>query len=317
MYMEMIAYLAGQRPMLINFVYIQRDTPIHRLDPRVKFALLMAYALSVAQTSNLWFVLLGFIGTLLYYRASQLRWAETRRTWIFVLFLCFIFTVVNYFFSGGANVQGVDLSHPHVLFSVPSIGLTNHWPFVVGTRLPFSVESLTFMITQALRIISVVLLALPITYTTNPSQFGVAFRHMGLGDKVSYAIDLSFRFLPTTVRDFQTTLDAQRARGFEIDRLRGGLFSKVARLAPMLVPVIIGSIVGAEDIISAMELRCFGVTKRTWLVELQTRPLDRLLLWLCLVGLLLVTALNIAGAFVPAGPLHVLHTQGLPQFLVP
>jgi energy-coupling factor transport system permease protein len=303
--------------MLINFVYIQRDTPIHRLDPRVKFALLMAYALSVAQTSNLWFVLGGFAGTLLYYRASQLKWAETRRTWIFVLFLCFVFTVVNYFFSGGANVQGVDLSHPHLLFFVPSIGLTGHWPFVVGTRLPLSVESVAFMLTQALRIISVVLLALPITYTTNPNQFGVAFRAMGLGDKVSYAIDLSFRFLPTTVRDFLNTLDAQRARGFEIDKLRGGLFGKVARLAPMLVPVIIGSLVGSEDIICAMELRCFGVTRRTWLIELQTRPLDRLFLWLSLAGLLLVTALNIAGAFVANGPLHVLHTQGLPQLLAP
>lgn len=303
--------------MLINFNYVKRDTPIHRLDPRVKFVLLMAYALSAAQTSNLWFILLGFIGTLLYYRATQLTWSETRRTWIFVFFLCFIFVVVNYFLSGGANVQGVDLSHPHVLFSVPFIGLNGHFPFVVGTALPFSVESLTFMATQAMRIISVVLLALPITYTTNPNQFGVAFRGMGLGDKVSYAIELSFRFLPTTVRDFITTLDAQRARGFEIDKLRGGLFSKVARLAPMLVPVVIGSIVGAEDIISAMELRCFGVTRRTWLVELQTRPKDRVFLWLCVVGFLLVTALNILGAFVPGGPLHVLHTQGLPHFLAP
>lgn len=303
--------------MLINFNYIKRDTPIHRLDPRVKFAFLMAYALSVAQTSNLWFVLLGFLGALLYYRATQLKWSETRRTWMFIFFLCFIFVIVNYFLSGGANVQGVDLSHPHVLFSVPFIGLTAHAPFVTRTSLPFSVESVTFMITQAMRIISVVLLALPITYTTDPSQFGVAFRGMGLGDKVSYAIELSFRFLPTTVRDLMTTLDAQRARGFELDKLRGGIFSKVARLAPMLVPVIIGSIVGAEDIISAMELRCFGVTRRTWLVELHTRPLDRLFLWLCLAGLLAVTLLNITGAFVPGGPLHVLHTQGLPHFLVP
>lgn len=303
--------------MLINFNYIKRDTPIHRLDPRVKFALLMGYALSAAQTSNFWFILLGFLGTLLYYRATQLTWSETKRTWLFIFFLCFIFVVVNYFLSGGAIVQGVDLSHPHILFSVPFIGFIGHFPFVEHTQLPFSVESLTFMLTQAMRIISVVLLALPITYTTDPSQFGVAFRGMGLSDKVSYAIELSFRFLPTTVRDFTTTLDAQRARGFEIDKLRGGLFSKIMRLAPMLVPVVIGSIVGAEDIISAMELRCFGVTKRTWLIELQTRPRDRVFLWLCLAGFLLITALNILGIFFASGPLHVLHTQGLPHFLVP
>lgn len=307
----------NEETMLINFTYIKRDTPIHRLDPRVKLVLMLAYALSVAQTANFWFVLCGFIGTWLYYRAAGLKWSETKRTWKFILFLCFILVVVNYFLSGGAVVQGIDLSHLHILFFVPFIGLRTHFPFIVHTSLPFSVESLFFLITQAMRIISIVVIALPITYTTDPAQFGVAFRGLGLGDKVAYAIDLSFRFLPTTVRDFMTTLDAQRARGFEIDKLRGGIFSKVARLAPMLVPVVIGSIVGAEDIISAMELRCFGVTRRTWLIELQTRPRDRLLLWLCVAGFLLVTTLNILGLFFASSPLHVLHTQGLPPFLAP
>ncbi|HEY3993577.1 MAG TPA: energy-coupling factor transporter transmembrane component T [Ktedonobacteraceae bacterium] len=303
--------------MLINFPYVKRDTPIHRLDPRVKIVLLLAYALSAAQTSNLWFILPGFIGALLYYRAAHLKWSETKTPWLFIFFLCFILVVVNYFISGGAIVQGVDLSHPHILVHLPFVSLNGHFPFIMSTSLPLSVESLTFIITQAMRILSVALLAVPIPYTIDPSQFGVAFRGLGLGDSVAYAIDLSFRFLPTTVRDFTTTLDAQRARGFEIDKLRGGLFSKVARLAPMLVPVVIGSIVGAEDIISAMELRCFGMGKRTWLIELQTRPRDHVLLWLCVSGFFIVTALNILGFFFASGPLHILHTQGLPHFLVP
>lgn len=303
--------------MLISFHYVKRETPIHRLDPRVKFTLLMAYTLSVAQTSNLWFILLSFTGACLYYRAAQLTWSDTWRSWRFVLFLCFILVIVNYVLSGGANIQGIDQSHPHVLLILPSLRLSGQFPFLGGADLPLSVESLTFMVTQILRIVSVVMVALPITYTTDPSQFGVAFRNMGLGDRVSYAIDLSFRFIPTTVRSFMTTLDAQRARGFEIDKLRGGIFSKIARLAPMLVPVVIGSIVEAEDVISAMELRCFGVTKRTWLIALQTRPRDRVLLWLCIAGFFLVTALNILGLFIPGGPLHVLHTQGLPLFLLP
>ncbi|MGZ3625836.1 MAG: energy-coupling factor transporter transmembrane component T, partial [Ktedonobacteraceae bacterium] len=132
----------------------------------------------------------------------------------------------------------------------------------------------------------------------------------------SYAIDLSLRFLPTTVRDFRTTLDAQRARGFEIDKLRGGIFTKIARMAPMLVPVVIGSIVGAEDIINAMELRCFGVVKRTWLIELHTRKIDRLLIAVGIAGFIAISILNILGYFFKTGPLHVLHTQGIPPFLL-
>src|SRR5207302_6404039 len=131
-----------------------------------------------------------------------------------------------------------------------------------------SSRSMISTLTPSMRNIRLAFLALPVKSTTDPGFTEVAFKGMGVPDKFSYAIDLSIRFLPTIVRDFGTTLDAQRARGFEIDKLRGGFFGKVAKLAPLLVPVVIGSIVGAEDIISAMELRCFGIGKRTWLTEL-------------------------------------------------
>ncbi len=306
-----------EKYMLINFVYIKRDTPIHRLDPRVKFVFLFAYSLSAAQTSNFWFILVGLIGASYYYRQARLKWSETKRAWHFIIFITFILVVVNYFISGGAIVQGVDLTHQHILFNLPFIGFKPHFPFISSSPLPFSVESITFLITQTMRNISIALLAVPIPYTTDPGQFGIAFKGMGISDKISYAIDLSLRFLPTTVRDFRTTLDAQRARGFEIDKLRGGIFSKVARLAPMLVPVVIGSVVGAEDIINAMELRCFGVGKRTWLIELHTRPLDRLLISAGIALFLTVSFLNILGYFYSAGFFHVLHIQGIPQFLLP
>ncbi len=161
------------------------------------------------------------------------------------------------------------------------------------------------------------LFAVPISYTTAPDLYGVAFKYMGLPDKFSYAVDLSFRFLPTILRDFGTTLDAQRARGFEIDKLRGGIFGKIARLAPMIVPVVIGSILGAEDIINAMELRCFGIGKRTWLTELHARQIDRTLIALSLIGFVVITILNVLGYFYASGPLHVLHSQGIPHFLAP
>lgn len=301
--------------MLINFPYIKRDTPIHRLDPRAKFLLLLGWGLAAAQTSNFWFMLVGFTGAAWYYSLARLKWSETRRVWYFIIFLNFMLIFVNYFLSGGAIVQGVDMTHPHMLFTLPFIGLKHTAPFIGPASLPFSVESITFMITQGLRNFSIAFLAVVIPYTTDPGLMGITFKGMGLPDKFSYAIDLSFRFLPTVARDFGVTLDAQRARGFEIDKLRGGIFGKIARLAPMVVPVVIGSVVGAEDIISAMELRCFGVGKRTWLTELHPRRIDRVIITLCIAGFLLVTALNIAGNFYASGPLHILHIQGIPSFL--
>ncbi|MFL5626532.1 MAG: energy-coupling factor transporter transmembrane component T family protein [Ktedonobacteraceae bacterium] len=303
--------------MLINFPYIQRDTPVHRLDPRVKLILLFFFGLAASQTSNFWFIFAGLVFAIFYYSQAHLHWRETKRVWYFIIFLNVMIVVVNYFLSAGSVVQGVDLTHQHILFSIPFIGFTRNPPFIAPTPLIFSVESVTFMITQGMRNFGIALLAVPIPFTTDPGHMGVAFKGMGLSDKFSYAIDLSFRFLPTVARDFGTTLDAQRARGFEIDKLRGGIFSKIARLAPMVIPVVIGSVVGAEDIINAMELRCFGVGKRTWLVELHARRIDRVFITLILLGFLVITALNILGNFYTQGFLHVLHTQGIPSFLVP
>jgi energy-coupling factor transport system permease protein len=302
--------------MLIAFTYIRRDSPIHRLDPRVKWLLLFLFSFSAAQTNNFWALLIGLIATSYYYSQAHLKWSETRRPWLFVITLTILLVFINYFISGGAIVQGVDLSHQHILFSTPFIGFKRQVPFIGLTTLPFSVETITFMLTQAMRNISIAMYAIVIPYTTDPGLFGAAFKQMGAPDKIAYAVDLSLRFLPTIVRDFGTTLDAQRARGFELDKLRGGLFGKIARMAPMIVPVVIGSIVGAEDIISAMELRCFGVGRRTWLVELQMRP-DRLVLFIGVAAFALVTILNILGNFYTQGPLHVLHTQGIPGFLIP
>src|SRR6266566_144289 len=204
--------------MLVNFVYIKRDTPVHRLDPRVKWILLFSYAFSVMQTVNFWFTLFGFLGAAFYYSQARLKWSETRRPWLFILFLTFMLVVVNYFISGGAIAQGIDLSHQHILYRLPFIGFKVHAPFITSAPTIFSVESITFIMTQAMRNISIALLALPVTYTTDPGFTGIAFKEMGVPDKFSYAIDLSIRFLPTIVRDFGTTLDAQRARGFEIDK---------------------------------------------------------------------------------------------------
>ena len=304
--------------MLINFPYIERDTPIHRLDPRAKLLLLFAYGFSISQTSNLWLMLGGLIIAAFYYSQAHLKWIETKRAWIFIIILITLLTVGNYFLSGGNNIQGVDpILHPHVLYSIPFIGFQRLPPYIGPVPLVVSIENLTFVISQAMRLVSIALFSVAIPYTTNPGHMGIAFKDMGLPDKFAYAIDLSFRFLPTVVRDFGTTLDAQRARGFELDKLRGGLVGKTVRLAPMLVPVVIGSIVGAEDIISAMELRCFGIGKRSWLTELRARPIDRTIIVLSLLGFVIITLLNILGNFYTQGPLHVLHIQGIPHFLAP
>jgi energy-coupling factor transport system permease protein len=69
-------------------------------------------------------------------------------------------------------------------------------------------------------------------------------------------------------------LDWQRARGYEVEKLEGGIIAQIRKLAPLIVPVTINAIVGGEDIIDAMGLRCFGIGKRTWLQKLKYKKAD-------------------------------------------
>ena len=50
-----------------------------------------------------------------------------------------------------------------------------------------------------------------IPYSLNPALYGITFKGLGLPDKIAYAMDLTMRFIPTFGRDFQLTMDAQRA----------------------------------------------------------------------------------------------------------
>ena len=123
-------------------------------------------------------------------------------------------------------------------------------------------------------------------------------------DKFAYAMDLTMRFIPTFGRDFQLTLDAQRARGYELEKLSGGLVAQVRKMAPLIIPVTIHALIGSEDIIDAMDLRAFGVGKRSWLEKLTYRRRDFFLIPLgvmILVGSITLSLFGFGKFWVPPG----------------
>jgi len=164
-------------------------------------------------------------------------------------------------------------------------------PFTIfGWRptLQITVERSFFALSQLIRVFSIAVMTILIPYSLDPSYYGITFRGLGLPDKIAYAMDLTMRFIPTFGRDFQLTMDAQRARGYELDKISGGLIAQVRKLGPIMVPVIIHAIIGSEDIIDAMDLRAFGIGPRTWLQELTYQKRDRILI-ACAILLIVVS----------------------------
>ena len=233
--------------MIAHFSYVARDSLIHRLDPAAKVIFLLCYIFSIVLFLDVRVLLpltaLGFV----YYRLTGLRWAETRRAWTFVLTFALVFVGLSAVLWGGGQAVG----QPHLIWTGP-LGFT------------LTTEKLIYAAAVVLRMLGIAAVSIPLTFTTQPQDYGVAFKGLGLPDKFAVALDLALRLVPTFAGDFQATLDAQRARGYETDHLRGGPLARLRRMAPLLVPVTINAIVGGEDIINALDLRAFGSGPRTW-----------------------------------------------------
>jgi energy-coupling factor transport system permease protein len=167
---------------------------------------------------------------------------------------------LNGLLSGRGGPSSVTDPNSPILWQVLIPGTT--WGLTV------SISKLWFAMNQVIRILSMALPAILIPYTMDPNIYGTAFKRMGVSDKVSFTMDLAFRFVPTFARDFTITIDAQRARGYEVDKLKGGLVARIQKLAPLIIPVTMQSTVTGEEVIDAMDLRAFGTAPRTWLKEL-------------------------------------------------
>jgi energy-coupling factor transport system permease protein len=276
--------------MLVSWKYRPRDTFIQRLDPRARLIFLACIILAVTVPSiwDIRLILPLFLFTLTLYFMARIEWKDVRRVWIFIFFLVFFIVGLNAVLSGRGGPSSVinDTSEP--LFVIPL-----YLPFTTwGTDVEITMVRLVFAVTQMMRMLAMAVLAIPIPYTMDPNIYGVTFRRMGVSDKVSFTMDLAFRFLPTLARDLSITIDAQRARGYEVDSLKGGVIERLRRLAPLIVPVTMQSTVTGEEVIDAMDLRAFGTAPRTWLRELHFAPRDYLFMGLGVAIFLLFVILK-------------------------
>lgn len=245
--------------------YLGRGSWLARRDPRV---LILAIALFVFAVVQVWdgrLMAVLAVVAFLYYRTAGIPFRAVRYQWAYVLIFVGFIVTTNTIITGG-ELRGIDPRSVHTYFALPLFGT------------PVSAESMSYAITQLLRFLSMAALGFPIAFAIGPSDIGPAFARLHVPDRFAYAIDLTFRFIPSLAGEMQTTIDAQRIRGYDYERAGRGPLGRIRRTVPVLVPVTINAIVGAEDTIDAMDLRCFGTGRRTWLRELVMDRTDRALL---------------------------------------
>jgi energy-coupling factor transport system permease protein len=275
--------------MLVAWRYRKRENSfIQKFDPR---AWLIFYACFLFASLAFWdvrFLLPLWLLAMFVLLTSGVTWREIRRPFLFMTWFVLIFAVLT-FLTGRGGSEHYAEEHLIRQFRAP-FSIFGWTPI-----LNITVERAFFAVSQMVRVSSLVIMTVLIPYSLDPAVYGITFKGLGMPDKFAYAMDLTMRFVPTFGRDFQLTMDAQRARGYELEKIRGGLIEQVRKMGPIFVPVTIHAIIASEDIIDAMDLRAFGVGPRTWMDVLERDLKDRLLIGFGVAILVVSITLQIFG----------------------
>jgi energy-coupling factor transport system permease protein len=273
--------------------YLGRGSWLARRDPRVLVLVVVCFIFTVVQVWDGRIVLGLLIVAMAYYRSAGIPFRAVRSNWIFAISFVTLLVVVNSVITG-QRVTGVGVLH--VYFHIP----------VLGT--PVSAESMTYAASQWMRFLAMVAVGFPLAFCMAPANLGATFARLGIPEKFAFGLDLTFRFIPSLAVDYQQTIDAQRVRGYDPTAGSGSVIARLRQMIPVLTPLTISAIAGAEDTIDAMDLRGFGTGRRTWLQELRFDRID-----LAFIGFFvaLLIAVTLAGFFTSSSRIWV------PPFLLP
>ena len=272
--------------MLVAWRYRRREKSlIQWFDPRAWITFYLCYLFSALGFWDVRFLLPFFVVALIVLFTSGVKLYEIRRALLFIVGFVFFFAILT-FLTGRGGVEVYSEEHLIRQFKA-SFSILGWTP-----TLDITVERIFYALSQLVRVSSMAIMTILIPYSLDPKLYGITFKGLGLSDKFAYAMDLTMRFIPTFGRDFQLTMDAQRARGYELEKISGGLIAQVRKLGPIFVPVTIHAIIGSEDIIDAMDLRAFGVGPRTWLDVLTYQMRDRILI---IFGVVILVASIVIG----------------------
>ncbi len=246
-------------------LYLDRDTWVHRLDPRTKmFLLLGMFVLPFVFLNPLYeltvLVLVLFLG----YLARVL--ANLRRIW-FILVTIAILTVI--------------------LWSIFGSGRTPLFLFVEW-------EAMLYGISIALRIDITVIAGMIFLSTTRNEEVVVGLVRLGIPYRFAFAVSTALRLVPTIVATGFTIGQAQRSRGLDLQS--GNVVQRVRKYVPLLVPVFVSTIRSTNVFSMALESKGFGANpERTFFLRTAIGLRDVLVLIVFVALLVGSVALRVAG----------------------
>ncbi len=244
--------------------YIPIDSPIHRLDPRTKILaatfLIVGISFNSAVIANVIFLLAVLAIALI----SRVPLKYVMRGFILGLPILILIFVMQLFFQGWVEPSG------RVYFE---------WGFIRVTR-----YSIQLMVISLIRVVAFIFLTSLITMTSTTTELthGMErllepFRRIGLpSHELALVMMIALRFVPTLAEEMERIMKAQASRGADLGTRRMWRPDKAAKnILPLIVPLFMNAFRRAEDLVLAMEARCYVSGEgRTKYVELHNSVVD-------------------------------------------
>jgi len=257
--------------------YFPGNSVIHRLDPRTKLIMLVAYivALFLAKSWITYGIMFAFLAWVI--KVSTIPVKSIVRG-MKPLMMILVFTgVLNLFFTQDGAV------------------LVDFWIITITSG---GLQRAIFMVIRILMLVTGTFL---LTYTTSPIALTDGLEallnplkklHVPVHE-LSMMMCIALRFIPTLIEETDKIMCAQKARGADFES--GTIIERAKALVPILVPLFIGAFRRADELATAMECRCYqGGEGRTKMKLLRYHRNDIVSFG---VGAALIVVVSVLGSF--------------------
>ena len=248
------------------------NSVLHRCDPRLKLVATIAYIVVLFVAPNPLGLALSIALLAALYKVAKIPGKLILKSLKPIVPIVLFTAVLNLFFVTG---EGEPLVHIWVLK-------------IYG-------EGIRYAILLTVRVCALIAGTSLLTYTTSPIVLTDAIEQLlkPLGKlhfpvhELAMMMSIALRFIPTLIEETDKIMNAQKARGAQLDT--GKMTERIKALVPVLIPLFISAFRRADELAMAMECRCYrGGDGRTRLKVLRYTRQDYIDLAVCIVCFVII-----------------------------
>ena len=211
---------------------------VHKLDPRSKIILLIAYIVAVFIADNFWGLLAAFLFLCVAIAFSKVPVSAVIRSLKAIIFLALFTFILNILFYAPKEGDTV------LFWRISKEGIITATFFASRLLLLVAGSSILTLTTTPVNITDgIESLLKPLTYIKVPVHV------------LALVMSIALRFIPTLADETDRIIRAQKARGADFES--GNILSRVKAFIPVLIPLLISAFRRADELGNAMDARCY------------------------------------------------------------